>query len=452
MIFRSPLKLDSDDDFSESSYRELLRLAKNTWRFVNYSNCFSEGRTILWRHDVDISIHRALRLAEIEHEEGVTSTFFLLLHSTFYNLLEFEIVQKVEAIIAMGHAIGLHFDPAFYDGKISSNNQLTDMMELEKKILEGYFCTSITTVSWHNPSEEDLLSMNADSCAGMINAYGARIRKEYAYLSDSNGIWRYRRLRDVLEEGADEKLQVLTHPEWWQKSPMSPRERKFRAVDGRAIAAMRLNDSLLVEYGRSSTGRLDEEFQFLKQKMGRNAELLDYRWMRGESASVFVDLWRMFESQLVKFCRIWLRKILRASSVEVNAVIESSTLRLPMYRVFAAVYQKSWGDVSGVKEEEYIAWQQVRNHLVHGLRTYPRGELEDGIVFLVQVMRRLATFGGTHPIAHDGLHHAGGAGLPITNIESGACLKWLRENKRELKVSGKTLENFVRAQNGDAKC
>jgi hypothetical protein len=32
----------------------------------------------------------------------------------------------------------------------------------------------------------------------------------------------------------EERLQVLTHPEWWVPEPMSPRERVARAIDGRA--------------------------------------------------------------------------------------------------------------------------------------------------------------------------------------------------------------------------
>ncbi len=42
----------------------------------------------------------------------------------------------------------------------------------------------------------------------------------YAYVSDANGYWRFRRLLDVLVEGTDVRLHVLTHPGWWQAEPM----------------------------------------------------------------------------------------------------------------------------------------------------------------------------------------------------------------------------------------
>jgi len=34
--------------------------------------------------------------------------------------------------------------------------------------------------------------------------------------------------------GSDARLQVLTHPAWWQDEPMSPMARVNRCIDGRA--------------------------------------------------------------------------------------------------------------------------------------------------------------------------------------------------------------------------
>lgn len=40
---------------------------------------------MILRHDIDNSLSQALRLAEIEAEEGVKSTWFVLLRTDFYN-------------------------------------------------------------------------------------------------------------------------------------------------------------------------------------------------------------------------------------------------------------------------------------------------------------------------------------------------------------------------------
>jgi hypothetical protein len=88
----------------------------------------------------------------------------------------------------------------------------------------------------------------------MVNTYGAGLRKNFTYCSDSNGYWRFRRLQDVLEQAEDEKLHVLTHPVWWVPDVMSPRERLARCIDGRRDFQHRFYDQTLADYGRENVG------------------------------------------------------------------------------------------------------------------------------------------------------------------------------------------------------
>src|SRR5947208_126656 len=97
-------------DFTETSYKNLLKIAQSEYRFSRYINRL-EGKHVLWRHDIDFSMHRALRLAQLEKEAGVISTYFLYPHSLFYNFLSRSVIDLVLKIIELGHDIGLHFDP-----------------------------------------------------------------------------------------------------------------------------------------------------------------------------------------------------------------------------------------------------------------------------------------------------------------------------------------------------
>jgi hypothetical protein len=433
----------SNSDFTVACYRELLGLAKKRWAFISYAEFELEGNVVLWRHDVDISVHRALKLARIEYEQGVSSTYFLMLHSTFYNVLELGIIEKIREIIALGHNIGLHFDPSFYGNRINSLAELNNCLHQEKEILQHLSGGSVQAFSWHNPTVGEWLSMDEDRYSGMINAYGRTLRNRYAYISDSNGIWRHLRLQDVLESGDAAKLQVLTHPEWWQDIPMFPRERVFRAVEGRAMAVMRQNDALLAEFGRCNLGSLDDEFGFLREHVGQKAEALDYQWMRGESASVYIELWRIFEVKLIKLCRVWFRKVLHASSLEVNAVIESSALYFPMHRVVAAIYAQTWEDISGVNEEIFHEWRLVRDHIVHGLRSYPRAKLEEGIVFLVMMARQLLEFCRSHSLVFQDSRPYVGRVNVSRQVNNHACFDWLVNNRGPIGVSKKALETFI---------
>ena len=75
-------------DFETKNYRRLLQIAKERFNFRTYTQFSKHEQFILWRHDVDFSVHRAKKLAQIESEERVHSTFFFHMHSEFYNLME----------------------------------------------------------------------------------------------------------------------------------------------------------------------------------------------------------------------------------------------------------------------------------------------------------------------------------------------------------------------------
>lgn len=254
-------------EFTTSEYENLLKLALKRFEFITYDQTLeylSDGKPfILWRHDVDVSVHRALRLATIEKKLGVRSTYFISLHSTGYSVLEDEIRDIILEIKALGHEIGLHFDHSFW-GFLSDEEQLSEKVNFEKSLLEYLLGTSIKVMSLHNPNPDlktysnyslDEVSKRfphlfKDQIAGLINTYGTVYREKIPYCSDSHGIWRFRPLKDVLNDERIKCLQVLTHPECWTDSPMSPRKRIMRCYFGRAEKHMRRYDELLQLMGR----------------------------------------------------------------------------------------------------------------------------------------------------------------------------------------------------------
>lgn len=240
------------EDFTEIEYRELLRIAKANWKFIDFTDYKKPGRVCLWRHDLDFSVHRAYRLAQIETEEQVKATYFIHLHNEFYNPLESENADLISRIIDLGHELGLHFDPAFYASRLDRHEQLLDFLKFEQRILVKTFQTEVRVFSFHNPDIGDWLGIDQDEIGGLINAYGPYFRENYGYCSDSNGYWRFGRLRDVLEEARAEKLQVLTHPGWWVPEPMSPRARVARCIEGRAAKVSMRYDQFLAETGREN--------------------------------------------------------------------------------------------------------------------------------------------------------------------------------------------------------
>ncbi|HYI36489.1 MAG TPA: hypothetical protein VEX39_07790 [Thermoleophilaceae bacterium] len=238
------------EDFTEDAYRRMLEVARERYEFAAFGSSV-EGPHVLWRHDVDFSVHRALALAEIESDLGVTSTFFLLLHSQFYNLLEADVRDKAVRIAGLGHRIGLHFDAGYYGG-IDSAESLGRKLAWERELLSATVGSPVDAFAFHIPEVTGTAKVDEDHIGGMVNAGGRTLRERYSYVSDSNGYWRHRRLPEVIAEGTEERLHVLTHPGWWQPTAMSPRERLSRCVDGRARSSERWYDELVAAWGREN--------------------------------------------------------------------------------------------------------------------------------------------------------------------------------------------------------
>ena len=242
-------------DFTLANYERLLKLAlEQGYVFGAYSLDDSpKRREIVWRHDVEFSVPRALKLAQIEHAAGVRAHYFVQLHSEFYNTLEKEIFLLLKEIIRLGHYVGLHFDANFWE--VEDQQQLVACLRKDRKILEDLLGVRITRFSFHNTTPA-LLAMDDLHYAGLLNVYAREIRQKYRYCTDSTGIWRYERLVDVLTDDSIQCLQVLTHDGMWQDEPMAPRQRVLRCINCRARWTILWYDDCLNKYDQSN---IDED-------------------------------------------------------------------------------------------------------------------------------------------------------------------------------------------------
>ena len=69
---------NSFKDFTDEIYSNIVNKASQKWPFISFKHAKKNGKACLWRHDIDFSLNRALKLAEIEigtfHEE-ILQTF-----------------------------------------------------------------------------------------------------------------------------------------------------------------------------------------------------------------------------------------------------------------------------------------------------------------------------------------------------------------------------------------
>ncbi|MCM8612110.1 hypothetical protein [Accumulibacter sp.] len=389
-----------NEDFTVEAYRDLLRLCLSSYSPASYG-CIPWGeRFVLWRHDCDYSLNRALAVGRAEHEEGLRSTFFVNLHSEFYNLLERGQIEILNRLLAFGHDVGLHFDAAFHSTR--SEEELHDQVDREAGLLEHFLGRRPAAFSFHNPTAFHL-SCESDRYGGLVNCYSRRFKTEVPYCSDSNGYWRFRRLAEVLNDASDPCLQILTHPGWWQSRAMPPRQRVFRCAFGRARATMRLYDDALEQWDRENFAGTATSIRFLRSIDFKTFETLDYLWNGRRFASLFLELSRLHETQLWRICEAILGRQWRLPAAEVSALLDHVGVELDVLRVFESVGGKSWLQAEPEDDEMRRKWSMVRYRLAHGLPAPADDALEAGCVELCRRVESLAAWGRRESIGFDGL-------------------------------------------------
>ena len=201
--------------FTFKGYIDLINTLKGTgYIFTDYHNYEGLPRCVILRHDIDNSIDKAVTIAELEHDQGVTSTFFALLRTDFYNPASKKSLAGLKRIQSLGHEIGLHFDEMAYE-------QVEDVVaaiKSEARILSEIIGNPITTVSMHRPSQKTL-DGNYDLYP-LVNSYGKTFFNDFKYLSDSRRRWREPVL-DIIKSGDYNKLHILTHAFWYHETEES---------------------------------------------------------------------------------------------------------------------------------------------------------------------------------------------------------------------------------------
>jgi hypothetical protein len=189
--------------FTLDHYRDLLDAAcAGGYRLAGFERPPEPGDLFI-RHDVDLSLAAALRLAEVEAEAGVWSTWTLMTRSAFYNLDSVEGEQAIARLRELGgriahHAVWPHVD-------------LDERFE--------------PVVAWHNPD----LDYVREPIEGGSNPMSPPWYDPERFRTDSNHNWRHRGLEHdcphaELAVGAFDWLQLVVHPEIWVYDGTTMRE------------------------------------------------------------------------------------------------------------------------------------------------------------------------------------------------------------------------------------
>ncbi len=198
-------------EFSIDGYRSLLdRLSSRGYKTLTFNELQADtpaASVCLLRHDVDTSTGFAVRLAELEAERAVRSTYFVMVRSTLYNAFSRQAFDDVRRILQLGHEVGLHFDASHPEAKQAGS--IERQIAQEMSWLASATGRPVTSFSFHQPAP-DLLAQQI-TVPGAVNAYA--VGGQFQYVSDSNRDWRGQDVLALIDAGTP--LQILLHPMWW---------------------------------------------------------------------------------------------------------------------------------------------------------------------------------------------------------------------------------------------
>lgn len=225
---------------NEDAYVSMLRQFKRKgFKFSLFHDDADTDKKVYLRHDIDFDIHAAVKMAEIDHQNRIRSTFFVMFNSGYYNILSPEVKDALYKINSLGHTIGIHIDTESVNEK-----ELKIFMTIANSIIDTYFGSIVnkTLISFHKP---DIRAIQALNLSDYINVYDDKYFSDILYFSDSGGEWKYGSPLAFLNRGSLEEVcnfQLLIHPVWWIASGSDQHEKlknTFNANAHRQYSALK---------------------------------------------------------------------------------------------------------------------------------------------------------------------------------------------------------------------
>jgi len=251
-------------DFSTQHYREIVAAIRQSHQTLCFRDIHRLGREVfsipkfvVMRHDVEFSIPAALRMAEIEAEQGVQATYFLL-QTSDYNPFEEEEALQIRRILDLGHDIGLHYDAALFE-RLGLEPLATAKAQID--LFETFFRTKIHAMSSHMP----MRSGKTFSIPGVIDTYDPMYLTEMKYISDSTQAWR----EGVVTENLSKynHIHLLTHEYIWHPGSWDWSALLFVEVQDKFQRGWKRAENFINMYREGLRMRTEKDRQFRERYM-----------------------------------------------------------------------------------------------------------------------------------------------------------------------------------------
>jgi hypothetical protein len=439
------MKTALNTGFTLQTYRGLLERTHSNYTCVGFEILDEPNdlpsQVAIVRHDIDMSPACALSLAKIEAELDIRATYTVLLTGEFYSPFEENTRRILKSIANLGHDIGLHFDAAWHG--INTEAELEDAIAWEAAILDRLIDPKggVKMFSFHNTTSFTM-SCKKPRYANLRNAYAGVLQEQVSYTSDSNGYWIHRSWDAILDDSPD-RIQVLSHPEWWNEKDAEPAEKVCTHLDARSQAIWHGYCDLLASGGRDNKTGISMAFSVLPALISDDGEYLVRLWLSGKRELAFVDLYCRFERQTRRLLHQYFRSVLCAPANQVNAVLSDDGLRMDPLRAICCIANQPLQSLLGCSDEQYQALKTVQHGLVHGFVSVAKPTLQMQFDLLAVTMCNLDEWSKTHKIQAAGTTKLTTKGMPkVPTTDKDALLTWLKKHQKDLGISDNTLRTL----------
>lgn len=206
---------------SYNEYKKILEDIKVSGKLMDYKDALNADEFLILRHDVEFSLERAYRMAQIEEIGGVFSSYFVQITNNSYNAISMQNRKLIKEMSNMGHKIGLHYHLNGITDPLKTRDGIRDQIRIMSEMCE----MPIDRFSIHRPVRE--VYYNSIPIDGVINAYspefftlteeGGIVKEEeleVKYIADSRHRWNYG-YPDIDTLQRNKKIQLLIHPDFW---------------------------------------------------------------------------------------------------------------------------------------------------------------------------------------------------------------------------------------------
>ena len=258
-------------------------------------------------------------IAQIENKLSIKSTYFINLHSIFYNPLEKSQTKIIKKIIELNHDIGIHFDSDFYE--INSKNELINNLEIEKRIFADCFDYEVTSFSFHNPNSF-LLSFDEFEYANLINCYSKKLKKNTIYFSDSNGYIKFSDFNQFLNLSKNKSLHILTHPGWWHSDNYEPYEKILKISFNRFQKQYFYQEKYKGKLSSKEYYGSADSISFIKEIDMENYFYFINLWYLKKFNIIFFEMLKVLRKELVNIIKSLLDNYIDCDTEKIEKKIE----------------------------------------------------------------------------------------------------------------------------------